>query len=94
MLDGLEQIKICVAYRYGDEELKVLPINPEVLAKCEPIYETMPGWTESTAQIKDYNQLPQAAKNYLDYIAKEVGAQVDIISTGPERDAAIILQDF
>jgi adenylosuccinate synthase len=94
VLDGLEQIKICVGYRYGDEELKVFPMNSEVLSKCEPIYETMPGWTESTAQVKDYNQLPKAAKNYLDSIAKAVGAQVDIISTGPERDAAIMLQDF
>lgn len=94
VLDGLEEIKVCVAYCYKDQELTTFPTNSEMLEKCEPVYEVLPGWSESTAQINDYKKLPQNAKNYLDFIAAKVGAPVDIVSTGPDRNAAIILRDL
>jgi adenylosuccinate synthase len=94
VLDGLEEIKVCVAYCYDDQELTAFPANSELLEKCEPVYEILPGWSESTAQINDYTKLPSAAKNYLDFIATKVGAPVDIVSTGPDRNAAIVLRDL
>jgi len=94
VLDGLEEIKVCVGYRYKGQELKVFPTNSEVLAMSDPIYEVLPGWSESTAKINDYAKLPQAAKDYLDYLAKVIGAPIDIVSTGPERSSAIVLRDL
>ncbi|MGD9152107.1 MAG: adenylosuccinate synthase [Gammaproteobacteria bacterium] len=94
VLDGLEEIKVCVAYCYRDQELTTFPTNSELLEKCEPVYEVLPGWSESTAQISDYAKLPKAAKNYLDFIAAKVGAPVDIVSTGPDRNAAIVLRNL
>jgi adenylosuccinate synthase len=93
VLDGLDQLKICVGYRYHGQELSVFPINAEVLAECEPIYETMPGWEETTAQVVDFAALPHEAKAYLKRIEELTGVTIDIISTGPDRHASIILNN-
>lgn len=93
VLDGLEEIKICHSYRYNGEELSVAPIGAEALSKCEPIYETMPGWSESTQGAKTFDDLPDAAQNFIGRLEELVAVPVDIISTGPDRDETIVLKD-
>ena len=85
VLDGPEVVRICIGYRFRGEVLKALPIDAELLGECEPIYEDLEGWSDSTARLQDYNKLPKAAKAYLKSIEALVGAPVDMISTGPDR---------
>ena len=92
VLDGLETVKVCTAYRTPDGETGALPAGAEALAKCEPVYEELPGWEGSTACITSLEQLPEAARSYLRRIEELAGVPVDIISTGPDRDETIILQ--
>ncbi|WMY95705.1 MAG: adenylosuccinate synthase [Arsenophonus sp.] len=92
VLDGLKEIKICVAYRKLDgTELNITPLVIEDWEYLEPIYETLPGWYENTCGIKEYDQLPKAAINYIKRIETLTGIPINIISTGPERDETIIL---
>ena len=91
VLDGLETLKLCTSYKYNGENLEFPPLGADAIEKCEPIYEEMPGWTESTEGIRDYDSLPEKAKKYLKRMEEIVGVPVDIISTGPERDETIIL---
>ena len=93
VLDGLENLNICNGYIYKGKELTVAPSGADALAESEPVYETLPGWTESTVGITDYNKLPTAAKNYITRLQELVGVPIDIISTGPDRDETIVLRD-
>ncbi|MBN1239895.1 MAG: adenylosuccinate synthase [Gammaproteobacteria bacterium] len=90
VLDGLDEIKICVGYRLDGEEIGTPPLLIERFGDCEPVYESMPGWKESTHGIKSFNDLPVEARNYLERIERIVGTPVDIVSTGPDRDAIIV----
>lgn len=92
VLDGLDTIRICVGYRCNGVVSDTLPIGAEALEGCEPIYEDMPGWKESTVGIKRYDDLPMAAKRYLKRIEEVVAVPIDIISTGPDREETIILR--
>ena len=77
-----------------DGEIKDLPpIGADAFEKCEPIYEEVAGWSESTVGVKSYDNLPANAKAYLKRLEEVVGVPVDIISTGPERDETIILRN-
>jgi len=91
VLDGLETVRLCIAYRYEGETRKTPPSGAEALARCEPVYEEMPGWKESTLGVKRKEGLPGNALRYLARIEELTGARVDIISTGAERDETIIL---
>ncbi|MEL0082788.1 MAG: adenylosuccinate synthase [Gammaproteobacteria bacterium] len=91
VLDGLEKIKIAVAYQ-GSEELGGAVLGSERYAAVTPVYEEMPGWQQSTAGVTDYDQLPENARAYLDRLAQILGASVDIVSTGPERTQTIIMK--
>jgi len=90
VLDGLEEVKVCVAYGYEGRTLNKFPSSIRVLEKCKPIYETMDGW-DSSAGIKSYEHLPSNAKKYIDYISENLGVRVEIISTGPSREQTIML---
>jgi len=92
VLDGFETIKICTAYKINGQMRETPPSGADALALCEPVYEEMPGWKESTAGVKRYDDLPDNARSYLRRIEALTGAPVDIISTGPERDETIILR--
>ncbi|HUF20587.1 MAG TPA: adenylosuccinate synthase [Burkholderiales bacterium] len=92
VLDGVETLQLCVAYRIGAQELDILPAGAELLAKCEPVYEEMPGWKDSTVGIRRLEELPQVARNYLDRIARICEVPVDLISTGPDREETIVLR--
>lgn len=92
VLDGLDTIRLCVGYRCGNEDRLTPPIGAEAFATCEPIYEEVPGWKESTVGVREYDQLPANAKAYLKRIEEVVGCPIDIISTGPDRVDTIILR--
>ncbi|MEG7471298.1 adenylosuccinate synthase [Serratia marcescens] len=94
VLDGLKEVKICVGYRMPDgREVDTTPLAAEGWEGIEPIYETMPGWSETTFGVKEHSKLPQAALNYIKRIEEVTGVPVDIISTGPDRSETMILRD-
>lgn len=94
VLDGLPEVKICVAYRMPDgREVTTTPLAADSWEGIEPIYETLPGWQETTFGVKDRQGLPQAALNYIKRVEEVTGVPVDIISTGPDRSETIILRD-
>lgn len=92
VLDGLDTISICVGYRQNGEELLTPPVGADAIATCEPIYETVSGWKESTVGVKSYDDLPETARNYLKRIEEITETPIDIISTGPDRNETIILR--
>ena len=93
VLDGLDSIRMCVDYRCGVERLDHVPLGAEALAACEPIYEEMPGWRDSTFGVRRYEDLPAAARAYLRRIEELADAPIDIISTGPDRADTIVLRN-
>ncbi len=94
ILDGLDEVKLCIAYHKQDgTELNITPLIAEEWESLTPIYETLPGWNETVSGIKEYNQLPKAAIDYIKRIEQLTGIPIDIISTGPDRAETIILRD-
>ncbi|SMB50016.1 adenylosuccinate synthetase [Serratia proteamaculans] len=94
VLDGLKEVKICVGYRMPDgREMTTTPLAAEGWEGIEPIYESMPGWSDITFGVKEHSKLPQAALNYIKRIEELTGVPVDIISTGPDRSETMILRD-
>ncbi|WP_442592382.1 adenylosuccinate synthase [Parapusillimonas sp. JC17] len=92
VLDGVEQIKIGVGYRYKGEFLDVLPYGAHAAAEAEPVLEEMPGWTESTVGVTEYDKLPVNARRYLERIAEVCDVAIDMVSTGPDRMETIVLR--
>ena len=92
VLDGLDEVKVCVAYELHGKRITTLPLESELLAECQPIYETLPGWKESTAHVTTFADLPEAAKKYLLHVEDLAGIPIDIISTGPDRADTIVLR--
>ena len=92
VLDGLEQIRLCVGYRLEGKELDVLPRGAEAVALCEPIYEDFPGWQDSTVGIQEWDRLPIQAQHFLRRIEVVAGKPIAMVSTGPERDETILVQ--
>ncbi|TSE36447.1 adenylosuccinate synthase [Tepidimonas charontis] len=91
VLDGLPELKLCVGYRLDGQEIDLLPLGADEIARCEPIYETLPGWSESSAGVTRYEALPANARRYLERIEAVTGVPVHIISTSPDRDHTILL---
>ncbi|HUW50086.1 MAG TPA: adenylosuccinate synthase [Sulfuricella sp.] len=92
VMDGMDVVRFCVGYKVDGTTIDILPSGAETLAKCEPIYEEMPGWKDTTVGVKSYDALPAAAKNYLKRMEEVCEVPVDIISTGPDRDETIVLR--
>jgi adenylosuccinate synthase len=90
VLDGLDPIRVCTGYRYRGETLTEFPTQADVLAECEPIYESLPGWTEKTAGALREEDLPRTCRAYIEYLEKLVGVPFPLISTGPRRDHTIV----
>lgn len=91
VLDGLDVIKICTAYKLDGQEVDTPPVGADNFEKCEPVYMEMAGWTESTVGAKSMDDLPLAARNYLNKVAELCGTPIDIVSTGPDREETIVL---
>jgi adenylosuccinate synthase len=93
VLDELPVIRICTSYRLHGEKVTELPTEAVDLAACEPVYEEMPGWQVSTLNVKNFAELPEQAKKYLQRIEELAGVPIDMVSTGPERLATIVLRN-
>jgi adenylosuccinate synthase len=92
VLDGLPELKVCVAYELDGRRVELLPQGADEIARCKPVYETLAGWTQSTVGITRYDDLPAQARAYLERIADWAGVPIAMISTGPDRDHTIVLQ--
>lgn len=90
VLDGLEEIKICVAYDLDGRRCDYPPYDSEDYARCQPIYETLPGWSDSTYDVRSFDALPADAQAYVQFIEKQMEIPVDIVSTGPERQQNVV----
>jgi adenylosuccinate synthase len=90
VLDGLDSLKICTGYKVGDTQRDILPFGADMLAQCEPIYEQLSGWKDSTIGITRYEDLPKAAQHYLQRIEQVCEIPVDMISTGADREQTIV----
>ena len=93
VLDGFETVKICTGYRLRGKEVDYLPSNAAEQAECEPIYEEMPGWSETTAGARSWAQLPAQAIKYIRRIEELIECPVASVSTSPERDDTILVVD-
>lgn len=92
VLDGLETVRLCVAYRNKEGQLIEAPTDADSYGGLTPVYEDMPGWTDSTLGVTSVEALPANARAYIKRIEALVGAPVDIISTGPDRNETIVLR--
>ncbi|HCU84113.1 MULTISPECIES: adenylosuccinate synthase [unclassified Methylophilus] len=92
VLDGIESLDICTGYKLDGKIVDMLPVGADDVARCEPIYETVPGWTETTFGAKTWDALPKNAQHYLKRLEAVCGVPIAIVSTGPERDETIVLQ--
>jgi adenylosuccinate synthase len=94
VLDELAEIPVCVGYKIDGKSTCDLPAQASGYDKIECIYKKLPGWQTSTEGITEYKKLPAAAKEYLAYVEREAGAKVGMISTGPDRNHTILIDDF
>jgi adenylosuccinate synthase len=90
VLSGEEELPVCVGYRLDGQVIDTVPADLEDLARAEPVYETLPGWSEDIAGVCDFHQLPQAAQQYVQFIEDRASVRVGYIGTGPGREAIIL----
>ncbi len=93
VLDGMDKVRICTGYRVDGRAVETPPIGAEGFAAVEPVYEEVDGWKESTFGIRRYEDLPKTARAYLKRIEEVTGAEIAIISTGPDRDHTMVLRN-
>ncbi len=92
VLDKLDEIKVCIGYTLHGQDVDILPLDADDIAACVPQYETFPGWPGSTFGITQWDALPAAARSYLQRIEVLIGAPIDMVSTGPDREHTIVLR--
>ena len=90
VLDGMESVRIGVGYKMNGVARDILPFGAELLAECQPVYEEMPGWSDSTVGVTRFEDLPAAARNYLQRMEAICGVPIDIVSTGADREQTIV----
>ena len=91
VLDQMDTIKVCVGYKAGDEVIDEFPLDLESFDQCEPIYEELPGWNEDISAMTEFDELPENAKKYVQYIESKVGVKIKLISVGTRRRQTIHL---
>ena len=94
VLDDLVEIPVCVGYKVDGKETQEIPAQASGYEKIEPIYTKLPGWHCETYGINEYARLPAKAKSYLDFVEKQTGAKVGIVSTGPDREQTVFVEQF
>jgi adenylosuccinate synthase len=92
VLDGLKELQLCTGYTMDGEVLDILPMGADDIERCVPIYETLPGWSETTVGATRYEQLPENAQRYLKRIEEVTGVPIHVISTSPDRDHTIMMR--
>ncbi|HEV7397903.1 MAG TPA: adenylosuccinate synthase [Pyrinomonadaceae bacterium] len=93
VLDALDEIKVCVGYKLDGKELESLPSVSQELRRVEPIYARLPGWKTSTVGTTEISALPAEARRYVEFLSAQIGVEIGLVSTGPERSQTIIIQD-
>ena len=93
VLDGIEELKLCTGYTLDGDITDILPMGADDIARCTPIYESLPGWSQSTVGVTDYDKLPPAAQQYLQRIEEVTGVPIHMVSTSPDRDHTILLKN-
>jgi adenylosuccinate synthase len=94
VLDELADIPVCTGYRVDGKKSSEIPSQISGYEKLECVYEQLPGWKTETSGISEYSKLPKACREYLDFLQKETGTKIAMVSTGPDRDQTIFLEDF
>jgi len=94
VLDGINELEICTAYRCGNQTLTEMPSDLAQLSLCEPLYETVPGWSEPTKGVVEFDRLPENARRYIRRLEETSGVPASIISTGSDRDHTILRPEF
>ncbi len=92
VLDGLAEIQVCVGYELRGRRVDILPLDADDIVACVPIYESFAGWTETTFGITEWDRLPLNARRYLECVQAHIGAPIDMVSTGPDREHTILLR--
>jgi adenylosuccinate synthase len=92
VLDGMPQIRLCTHYEVDGRRVDLIPTGADAVARCKPVYETLPGWTDSTVGATSFDALPRAARDYLRRIEALTGATIAMVSTGPDRSETILVQ--
>lgn len=93
VLDTLEEIKVCVGYGADGKRVDTFPAVSNDLQQLKPVYETLPGWKSETLGVTEFEKLPENAQKYVRFLSGQIGVEIGLISTGPERDQTIILRD-
>lgn len=93
-LGGLESVKVCVGYEIDGKVTKNYPASLDDIAKAKPVYREMPGWSGDLSHIRDYDELPEDARNYVEFIESETGVKVGMIGVGPSRHECIVRQEY
>jgi adenylosuccinate synthase len=93
VLDSLERIPVCVAYKVGGRELTGMPASTREIEQLEPCYEYLPGWQRPTGVVTRYDDLPQRARDYLRFLEKQTCVEIGCISVGPERNQTVMAPD-
>jgi adenylosuccinate synthase len=92
VLDGLPEIRVCVGYELDGRRVDILPLDADDIAACRPIYDVFPGWSDSTFGVTQWDRLPLNARLYLERVQQYIGAPIDMVSTGPDREHTILLR--
>jgi adenylosuccinate synthase len=90
VLDGIKELQLCTGYKVEGEYTDILPLGADEIARCQPVYEAMEGWSQSTVGVTEYGKLPVNARLYLQRIEQVTGVPIDMISTSPDRDHTIM----
>ena len=93
VLDGLSELQLCTGYMLDGAHTDILPMGADDIERCQPVYETLPGWTQSTVGVTQYEALPPEARRYLERIAELTGVPIHMVSTSPDRDHTILMRD-
>ncbi|MFO7751432.1 MAG: adenylosuccinate synthase [Desulfobacteraceae bacterium] len=94
VLDGMDELKICTGYQYKGEVITEFPPGISVLENCTPVYETLPGWQETTSEIRVFDDLPENTRNYLKRVEELSETSIKIVSVGPGREATIVREEI
>ena len=94
VMDECRQIPVCTHYKVNGKLTDRVPADMRGFDAIEPVYTTLPGWSSSTEGITEYDQLPEAARAYLEFLERESGARIGMVSTGPDRDQTITMPGF
>ena len=92
VLDGLQEVLVCTGYRLDGRVVDILPLDADDITRCEPVYEAFEGWSETTAGVTSWDDLPARARQYLLRVQELIGVPIDMVSTGPDRDHTIVIR--